>query len=88
MASVSNEDLQAAFDQCQKNGTAEEWDTLGDAYLSRGCVLNAGFCFKKAYEIRAVTTCLHDECTYGSGKDEYCFVCGCPVLPLDNIYTI
>ena len=53
MASVSNEDLQAAFDQCQKNGTADEWDTLGMAYYNHGYVLNAGFCFKKADEIRA-----------------------------------
>lgn len=50
---LSNDDLKAAFDQCQKNGTAEEWDTLGMAYYNHGYVLNAGYCFKRADEIRA-----------------------------------
>ena len=75
MASLSNEDLKAAFDQCQKNGTAEEWDTLGMAYFNSrpSYVLNAGYCFKQADAIRAKSALE---------------VQPDPVLLLDNIYTI
>jgi len=50
---MSKEELKQAFEWCQKNGNAEDWDLLAIAYYSAGYLMNALAYFKKADEMRA-----------------------------------
>jgi len=45
---MNNDQLKQAFDWCEKNGSAEDWDLLAIAYYSAGCHMNALAYFKKA----------------------------------------
>jgi hypothetical protein len=49
---MTNEELKAQFEKCKEWRDPEQWDALGMEYYNRGYVLNAGYCFKQADEIR------------------------------------
>lgn len=50
---VDTLDLQEQFRLCEQWNDSQQWDWLALAYYSRGYVLNALHCFKRADAIRA-----------------------------------
>jgi cytochrome c-type biogenesis protein CcmH/NrfG len=49
---MSNEELQAQVQRCEKWNDPQQWDALGVLYYERGYLLNALVCFKQADKCR------------------------------------
>jgi hypothetical protein len=52
---MTDQELQAQFQRCQKWQDAEQWKELALQYAARGYDLNARHCFELADQLSAVT---------------------------------
>jgi hypothetical protein len=51
MTTLSDQELAQSFEYCKTHHDAGAWDALGWAFLARGYVLNAGYCFRQCDEV-------------------------------------